>query len=216
MQITDSVLSWLLVIAISIGISGTVIDLDTLESKDMITGYAAGTTYNTTGNASVTVATSTVLRFAIAGLNFGSGGVDTSSGNTTCNVATNNSLPGNITKYGCTGFTNNVPALVLENAGNTHMNVTLNFSSNASVFLGGTSPSLKYLASGNESSSCGPGATPGTWTEVVPNSLLNICTNLSWAEAGDSLKVGLNITIPQDALQGAKSLNITAQGTSLY
>ena len=215
MEISNKTLAWLVMATIIVSIGGTIISLNKLEQG--IAGYA---TSNATGTASVTVSTQTVLRFAAgtSSMDFGTGSADSSSGNHTCNMSVNGSTGLNTNQFGCNGFNSAVTggAFVLENAGTTLMNVTLNFSSNASTFIGGVNyaPLLQYAISENETGSCGAiNATLMGWTSVVQQAVIPICTNLNFSDTRDSLMIGIKIAVPEDAPTGAKQLNITAQGT---
>ena len=220
MEISNNTLAWLVFITIVASMAGSIISLDKING---ITGLA---TSNTSGNVSVTIASTTSLTFALGNLNFGSGTIDAAGGyvnctlvlNSTFNTTTNRSL-------GCIGFTNSTP-LVLENNGNTVLNVTLNFSAINSTFIGGSSlgssggPQFKFQIYQNESSSCGQlNTTLVGWTEVTAPmvngslSIPMICENLSYANTQDSIGIGIWVNIPQDTT-GVKQAVMVAQGTS--
>jgi hypothetical protein len=185
-------------------------------SNNMMTGYA---TSNDTGLASIDVSQSVILRFAINSTDFGAGSINSSGGYTSCNLMINGSRT--IYQYGCNGFNENNTggndAFILENAGTSYLNVTINITGNASTFIGGNKSvsSMRYAVSLNESNSC-PGTLYDTaWTEVtVPNASKVICSNMSWQGDRNTIRIGLNITIPADAFSGARSITLIAQGTS--
>jgi len=211
MEISNKALAWLVVAAIMVSVFGTLSSLERLNRSNIMTFHA---TSNDTGTASVQVSQSVVLRYAINAVNFGSGSVNTTGTAHQCVLAINSTT--NIFKdAGCIGFNSTGNPFVLENAGTGFLNVTLNFTENATTFLGGT-PGLawfRYAISNNESGSCvGTLSNPG-WTDVVRGSVTNICTNLSWTDSADSLRIGINISIPEDSLMGTRSVIIIAQGT---
>jgi len=212
-EISNKTLAWLVITAVIISFAGTLVSLYKLNNMSS-TGYF---TYNTTGTASVDVSKSVVLRYAISSVNFGSGSVNSSLGFNNCTLSINGSAT--IYKTGCEGFNStNIggDSFILENAGTSYLNVTLNFSNNASTFMGGNGSlaRFRYGISENETGSCVGTISNTTWTDAIENATINICTNLSWADATDTIRIGINISIPENAA-GSKSVNITAQGTGI-
>jgi len=213
MEVSNKTLAWFVVAAIAVSILGTGISLFKLGEAG-VTGHA---TSNATGNASVTISSVTALTFDIATMNFGSGQVDMTY--LTCNLTANDSATGVLNTSGCLGFNTGAGEafpLVLENAGNTYLAVTLNFSTNATTFPGGniTTRAFEYSIAENESGACNSGLAYTSWTSVPTLTLQTICANMSWENSRDTIKIGLRVRIPQDA-SGAKEVNITAQGTSI-
>ena len=218
MDVTNNTLMWLVVVAIGVSVIGTFFSMNTLNND--FTGLTIGDTSNATGNITISLSTQTTLRYYTSTLDFGSGAVDTNVGY--CNLTLNGTGNQTINKSGCQAgtFSNSAYALSLENAGSTHMNVTLNFSSNASTLIGGgqpsyTDPLFQYTVSENETGSCISGLTPGVWTNVSANTVTLICGNLSYSDGTDSLIIGIKLGIPLNAVSGPKTVNIIAQGTSL-
>jgi hypothetical protein len=214
MEISNKTLAWLVIAAIVVSVFGTTLSLQRLNKTSLASGYASS---NATGTASVDVSQSVVLRYAVNAVNFGSGAINSSGGFNNCILSINDTV--NIGKVGCEGFntTNSGGPFIIENAGTSFLNVTLNFSKNATAFIGGnaTLTWFKYAVSNNESSSCISGLASTAWTEVVENSSVPICTNMSWLDPTDSLRIGINISIPNNAVAGAKSVSIIAQGTGI-
>ncbi len=214
MEISNKTLAWLVITAVVISFAGTLLSLYKLNNVSS-SGYF---TYNDTGTASVQVSQSVILRYAISTVSFGSGSVNSSGGFNNCILSINGSST--INKVGCEGFNDNsanADAFILENAGTSFLNVTLNFSQDAASFIGGntTLRFFKYAVSNNESSSCVGAITNGGWTEVAENSSVSACTNLSWSDTTDTLRVGINISIPNDAASGIRTVSILAQGTGI-
>ena len=209
MEISNKTLAWLVIAAVIVSFAGTLTSLYELNSISN-SGYAVS---NDTATASVDVSQSVILRYAINTIDFGSGSVNTSGNYHQCVLGLNVSGP--ISKDGCEGFNSTGTPFVLENAGTGNLNVTLNFTENATTFLGGT-PALawfRYTVSNNESNSCVGTLSSQGWTDVVRGSVTNICTNLSWSDSSDTLKIGINISIPEDSTKGARAVSIIAQGT---
>ena len=223
MEFSNKTLAWLVVATILISMGGTLISLNKINQG--VTGYA---TSNTTGNVSVTVATSTVLQFVSANLNLGTGEVVINESNCTLYIDNTTKSPAqyNITRVDvndCEGFLNttNDGTLILENAGNTVLNVSLNFSSNAAGFIGGgssgsaTAPALMFHVFTNETASCNQfNATlsNNSWVNATSGGAMTICNGLSWTNSNDTIGIGIYLSIPVDA-SGSKAVNIIAQGT---
>jgi hypothetical protein len=223
MEFSNKTLAWLVVATIVVSLAGTIISLNKLNESG-VTGFASN---NKTGNATVNINSQTTLNFAVSGLNFGTGQINTSLPNGQyCNMSSNQTSGTTINwAGGCSGFNNVVPAngwLQLENAGTTIMNVTLNFSANAANFIGGSlSPSFKFSVSNNESNSCtGINTSLSNWVEVWnwTQGLATICTGtpaqgLQPGDAGDSISIGIFVGIPFDAV-GNKIVTIVATGSN--
>jgi hypothetical protein len=215
MEISNKTLAWFVIGAVVVSLTGS---LFSLTNSNGITGYA---TSNTTGSAAVDVSQSVILRFAINSTDFGAGSIDSGSGANNCTLSINGSAT--IYKSGCTGFANTNTggndAFILENAGTSFLSVTINFTGNATTFIGGNQSvaRLKFAVSENESTSCAGGTiSNGGWTEVqAPNTFVPTCSNLSYADDRDSLRIGLNLSIPIDANSGARTITVLAQGTNL-
>jgi hypothetical protein len=213
MEISNKTLAWLVVATIIASMAGTIISLNKINNS--LTGYA---TSNTTGNVTVTIASTTSLTFAIGSLALGSGAIDGAYNNCTMYV---NSTTLNATNKnaGCIGFSNSTWPLIIENNGNTVLNITLNFSNNASTFIGGAAvtPQFQFIIYNNETGSCNTlnSSLTSTFTEVtaamVGQNML-ACTGLNWSNTQDSIGIGVLVRIPADS-SGTKQVNITAQGT---
>jgi len=211
MEISNKTLAVLLVVTIAISLTGTILSLNTLQ-ESKLTGYA---TYNDTGKAQVIISSSTVLRFIVNTIDFGTGSVN-STGYTNCTLYVNGSSGTSINRTaGCINFNTTAGGpLVLENDGTTYINVTINASTNAAEFINGTSPQFQYQIQENETGSCLSGAAATTWTDVVKGTVTQICGNMSYIDANDTLRMGILVTIPADAPPGTRPNAIfTAQGT---
>ena len=212
MEFSNKTLAWLVVGAIAIAMTGTILSINSLN----MTGFVV---VNTTGNASVSITTQTQLNFIVSALSFGSGSVN-GSGGYNCTMYINKTTSPNIMQAGgCVGFntTNLGGVLTLENDGNTIINVTLNFTANATDFIGGgggpnPAPQFMFSASENESGSC-TSIHDTSWTTVVENVTQDICDGMNYVDTNDSLAVGLFVVLPSNTPQGSKTVTILAQGT---
>ena len=195
-----------------------------------------------TGTATLTIGTAGSIRFAVNAIDFGSGSVNTSSGNTQCILDTN----GTNESSQCISFSANTTYFQLENDGTANVTVQLLSNKDASAFFGGTATlaSFRYAVFNNESQSCrnGTGGTgtvgqigggagnctaaddtagnctvsPMGWTDVNSTGVTGatICQRLLFTDLNDSIGFDINITIPYDAPSGAKSATFTATATS--
>ena len=195
-----------------------------------ITGFAS----TDTGIITLNLQTSGSVRFAVSSINFGTGKVNTSAGNTQCILDTNGTNSSNR----CINFTASFGNFTLENDGSTNVSVQLVFDAGAS-FLGGTLSlaQYRYTVMLNETNACrnstgGTGSVgdpceagmgtagnctvnPMGWTNVnTSSSGTLICPALLPDEANDSIAIDINFTIPYDAPAGLKTSTLTATATS--
>jgi hypothetical protein len=223
MEISNKTLVWLVVATIVVSMFGTILSVQKVKDNQRLTAYA---TSNATGSGTVTISTVTLLRFAVSSLNFGTGTVNSSNPAiqagtvpNQCNLTVNHTNAAVIVRsnaVACQGFTaTSVGALTIENAGNTFMNVSLNFSQNESAFFGGNNPQLRglfFTVTSNETNSCvGPAVPTSVGWMHANTSRVTVCSNLSFTPSSNSLLVGLRLVIPPDA-EGSKTLYITAIG----
>ena len=89
---------------------------------------------------------------------------------------------------------------IIENDGNVDLQLDISFGKTATNFLGGTSPEYKYNITTNESSSCtaAGGFTLGAWNEVAAGTI-NVCTNFSFDDEVDEVRVDFLLRIPNDS-----------------
>lgn len=220
MDISNKTLAWFVMVAVVVSIGGTIISLNGAG----ITGFVADS--NKTGNASVTISSTTSLNFAVNAIDFGAGSIPASAPYS-CNLSNFNSITIPDSGTQCDLFNNNTPAngwLQIENAGNTLINITINFSTDARGFIGGgilanaPAPQMYFMVgnNGSEAGSC-PSLNVTTWTNVTLGAKWQVCggTGLQSADGVDSMAIGINITIPYDAPAGvAKVVTIQASGTN--
>ncbi len=216
MEISNNTLALFLIAAVAISVVGTFVSLDKLNtlSKLTATGFA---TSNSQATATLNISTTTSIKFSINSVDFGTGSVNTTGTYTNCTMTINESSA--ITKVGCIGFNDTNAAgdtFIIENDGGTDLNVTLNSTKTAATFIGGNASivSFQYAVSNNETAS--GNSCAGTlglvgWTEVNTSDR-NICTNLTYLDGADTLRLGVRVVIPYDAISGAKTSTFTATG----
>lgn len=215
-EFSNKTLALLLVFAIVFSLGGTLIALGRI-GKLRITGMVTNTSE---GYVNVSVTSRVAVNLTAGVVDFGAGYVGAGCNN--CTIDTQ----GNVNSAGCCiDFSTAQKGLVIENTGNTDLQIDANFSKNASSFIGGTISVAKFLMylvnNGTESPSC---ATLGsTWSSVYANVPIyntgetagSICDRLTPNEANDTIRIHINITIPDNAPAGAKFCNVTITGTGL-
>jgi hypothetical protein len=236
-DISNKTLATLLIVAIVVSVGGTWLVVNKAPTGLLqITGAPA----TDTGTATVTIETTGSVRFNVATLNFGTGKVNTSAGNTQCVLDSN----GTNDSARCINFTAVFGNLTLENDGSTNVTVQLASDKAAVAFLGGDANLAYFMWSvgQNESTSCRNG-TGGTGQQNIASSLGNctatngvggncttnplpwsnvnttapgttICQELMFNNTEDSIAIEVNFTIPFNAPAGVKTATFTATATT--
>ncbi len=194
-----------------------------------------------TGTVTFTLESTGSIRFAVATLNFGTGKVNVSVGNTECILDSNGTNDSNK----CINFTRLFGNLSLENDGSTNVSVQLLSDVAAAAFFGGNPAFARFRWNTilNETGSCRNGTggynsstwndatglkcavgagvignctvNPMNWTDVNTTSAgTTICAVFTPDAANDSIGIELNISIPFDAPAGVKTATLTATATS--
>ncbi|MBI4150512.1 hypothetical protein HY492_00120 [Candidatus Woesearchaeota archaeon] len=239
-DISNKSLATLLIVALVVSIGGTWLVIDRAPGILQITGAPS----TDTGTATVTIESTASVRFAVNAINFGTGKVNTTGGNTICILDSN----GTNSSTQCINFTQQNGNLTLENDGSTNVTVQLVSNVAAAAFFGGTASlaQFRYAVQDNESMSCrngtgggsmaissdaagnctAGGAAGGTlsnctfspqgWTDVnVTAPGSTICQKLLYNNTDDSIGIEVNLTIPFDAPAGTKTATFTATATTV-
>ncbi|MBR9700561.1 hypothetical protein GOV11_01720 [Candidatus Woesearchaeota archaeon] len=210
---SNKLLAMLLLVSLVVSIGGTMLSLNKISNLG-ITGRAGDNL--STGYSNFSIISSLSIRFINNAVDFGTGYVNGSF--TSCVMGTNGSVPGT-DGSGCVGFQTG-SNLSIENDGNLIANVSLNFSENATGFIGGSTvaPELMYQVwQTEEPGSCSGGLKNGSiMTDVtaVPEQTPNgarVCDNLVVATT-DQFEVGIWIRIPDDSAQTEHIVDIWALG----
>lgn len=167
----------------------------TLNKYGILTGQAVDT-----GTANLTISTAASISFTDAVCNFGSGAVDEAPTYAVIYTGNDSVIDGTWSAGACDGLT-------MRNDGNVNLTVTLQSSQDASGFIGGTSPSFKWIAADGGDCVGTAGLTGLTEVSGTPN----VCDNLT--QAG-TIDLDFALTIPEDAV-GTKGTVITATGTAI-
>jgi len=202
-DISNKTLAILLIAAIVFSVGGTLLSLTELGK---VLGIPVISGFGTLGEVNVTISPQISLNLTYPDINFGSGYVTAGSHDYACL----NSEDGTATGWSAGSV--EAAGIVVENIGNTDINVTFNMAQNVTEWLGGTSPRFEFKSSDNESDSCDNEVT--TWTLVDTDSNLNasICGNLTAISSADSINFNINLTVPSDA-QGTKGVLLTFEAS---
>lgn len=198
---SDNILLIVAVIAVAVSlIAGGITYLSISNLAGKISGYA-------TGQANLTVESSVAINLTTAFISWGSGRVN--SDKTLAQLTTletNNVTNGNWTLVQAGG-------LRVENTGN--VNVTLNISAGktAANYISGTNPGYQWNISNVEGSSCLNASgkqvvTLNLWAGTSTTTA-TICDPFQFAGGSDSIRIDLNLTIPENSLTGALTDTLT-------
>jgi len=201
-RVSNRTLAVFLIIAIIISFVGTLASLNKLGKG--VTGFG------TIGEVNVTITQQAAFNLTFPSIHFGTGYVSPDSDN-----AYLSSEKGTSTGWTSTvGFS--AGGIVIENVGNTDLNITFHLAENTSSFIGGTNSQFYYKSAENETNSCNGsvgGDIVSTPTPILAaNDNRTICSNLSSRGTADALDFYVNLTIPQDA-SGTKGVVITFEGS---
>jgi hypothetical protein len=178
-----------------------------------IANLAARYTGFATGEANLTVEDVIDINFTTNAIDWGSGRVD--SGSTSAYLDT---LEGTTVN---SNWTANSAGLLIENIGNVNATLNISGTKTAAAMIAGTSPVYQWNISNNEANSCvnqstGIHADGQNGTESlgkylnVNTTTAQFCPILAFRDAGDSVRIHFNLTIPSDSLTGTITDVITA------
>ncbi|MBS1266080.1 MAG: hypothetical protein MAG795_00045 [Candidatus Woesearchaeota archaeon] len=228
-EVSNRVLASVLIVAVVVSLVGTIISLSRLAKVGVpdILGYALDTH---TATASVQIMSTASIRFQIDTLDFGTGMVNTSGGNTNCSLATGDTTGVRDGQNRCINFSvaSNLTSLEIENDGLNNMTINLTFDTNATDYVGGgdsQQEEFRFNISENESGSCinlsntqNVDFPAENWTHIN-TSMFWVCAppGLTFEDTIDSLDLHLNLTIPYDSIyagEGVQTCTITATAST--
>jgi len=200
-DISNKALAGLLIAAIVISLSGTMMVFD---KQGGITGFAT----EQNGTAAINISGVVSIALPSNSIDFGTSSVVPP--NAYCNV----SYDGSSTTHepaACGGWSGSGD-IIVENDGNQAANVTIKARDDVATFIGGQSPGMFYKSADNESGSCS-GNVVSSYTELT-TSATNFCDVLdTGADDGfDTVKLHLKLKIPSDAV-GYKSNTLTFEAS---
>jgi hypothetical protein len=202
-SVSNRTLVYLLVVAIVVSLTGTLISLSKLGELS-VTGFGAG---NATGEINLSVITSCSVTMSGSDIDFGSGTV--SSGGT-CELNTSAG-----TNSGCSGFSTVSHGLNFTNNGNEDINLSIKGNTTATAFITGTGPEFKINANAIQAGVCGGGNFAlGSWTELSTTAaiLCNESNRLAPTEDNDTLEIDVYLKIPDDTGAAGGKVLITMIG----
>jgi hypothetical protein len=198
----NDVLMIVAVVAVILALFNLVVLINKVNNFKSFTGFATDT-----GTANLTIEGAASVNFTTDNINWGTGHVIEPAASATLNTeGVNTSGTWNATSQG----------LVLENIGNTNVTLNLTSSKNASVFIGGASPSFEWKVNdtSGETGSCVSGSSIPGYTTVTTAPQI-ACTNFGWNNTRDSLDIDLQLVIPSSAASGEKGVTIIATATAI-
>ena len=190
-NISNRTLVYLLVIAIVVSLTGTLISLSKLGELS-VTGFSTGA--NSTGEVSVTINSSCSVTMSGSNINFSSGIVNGSE----CELNTSNGFVGN----GCNGFASVSNGLNFTNNGNEYINLSIVGNETAAEFLGGDSPTFKINPNAIQAGVCAGGNFAlDNWTDLTTTAavLCNNSNKLSPSTNNDTLEIDVYLSIPSSS-----------------
>ncbi len=182
----------ILTLSAIIAIISLVLLVTTLDTYGVLTGRATDT-----GTANVTIESTSSIQFTTDTCDFGTGSVDEAPTFAVLDSAAKTVVNGTWNSV------SGMDCLVLQNDGNSPVNISLNSDVTAVDFIGGTGPDMEWKVTGT----C-TGTDLSTYADVS-GSDTGVCDNL--AKTG-TLHVDFELTIPEDAPPGTNDAVIIATG----
>ena len=200
MQLSNKTLVYLILIAIVVTLVGTMVNLSRLGGlQQQITGLIGGA-------VNITVNATAAINLTQGVINWGSGNVNEGVNAT---LDTNND-----TAYSVRGTWSSagIRPFILQNIGNTPVNVSINSTTNATAYIGGSGPAFRYFgqnAAGN-TTACESGLANQTDFNPSGNASQKqpLCNVFNFTNQRDHLWININITIPENAPTGSKNTTI--------
>lgn len=168
-----------------------------LTQSDSITGFAT----TDTGNVSLDVSGAASIEFTVDTIDWGSGAVNTSAGATYALLNT----AGTVNNGSWSAVSD---PLNLTNTGNADVSVNFTSNKNADTFITGTNPVFNISVTNVYTGACDI-ANFSTYQAIDTNDYL-ICNNFNYTDTNDTVNVGVQLVIPEDATAGDKEAIITA------
>lgn len=203
-DVSNKTIATLLVAAIVVSLAGTLISLNKIGQTIPVISLSEGLTGRVTvGTTNLSITTLTEVNISRALVDFGAGNVVNGLANCTFNSSTggNNScasFPGTAANGG----------FIVDNVGNTNINVTANHTKGATTLLGGTSPSFQHKTSCKDAS-CTATLSISTWTDITAAAKPEIVTNLNSSSTDDEVYYDIQLRVPDNANTGVASSTVT-------
>ena len=196
MKVSEKTIAFLLIITLVVVFGSFLTLLRELGTPHFLTGLA---TFDT-GVVNVTIQATIDINLAVDNVDFGSGTLNTGGINTSVNTS-DTAWGGNAN---LNGFSNPGPFQV-RNDGNVDVNISVN-SSNTASFITGTNPGYYFVASDvGTDDGCVVNKTNNATERGFTSSALEVCENLTFTDAADTMNISIFIDIPPDATPGLKT-----------
>jgi hypothetical protein len=197
-----AVLAVVVVAVAVINLSITFVKVSDFQEK--LTGYALG-------YVNISISSNIQINLTNSVTNFGAGGV-----NSTCDKAmlkTNGASTGVVL---CGNWSaDNGKGIVIENNGNVNATLTAQGANDAASFIGGSGSTYEWNFSVSEAGSCSGGTlSQNVFRTANTSAPATLCTDFSPLDTGDEVTLDINITVPTDALIGARSDTITISASA--
>ena len=198
-DISNKALAGLLIAAIVISLSGTMMVFD---KQGGITGFAT----EQNGTAAINISGIVSIALPQNSIDFGTSSVVPP--NTYCNVSYDSSSTTH-EPAACGSWTGSGD-IVVENDGNLDADITIKAKDAVADFIGGSSPGMFYKSDSVEGGSC---TTPvASYTELTTGAQ-SFCGTLQFEDSTDTVELHLKLKIPSDAV-GYKSNTLTFEASA--
>ena len=185
-RLTNNQLASLALAALVVSSVGTFLMIDS-GAISSITGLQAGQ-FNTTGNLTVVVAAAVACALV---------------------PANNTAVIGPLFPSGFEATdVNGTPTLVINNTGNTRINISVNTSDASILFQGTSSPDFYQIKAGNQCDGNGNITTTvvnSTYIDAIALSHRSLVRNLNFTLGNSTCELDFSITVPADEVAGNKS-----------
>ncbi len=238
---TDSTIVLLLTLAIVFSIGGVVLNYVLLSSVDVPVLSVTGRVTDSSSTVTLTQSGTAGITLTDAAIAFGSGYYNASCTSGKADLQSNRSYVSNSDAgasptcwINTTAFLPVADFHTIQNNGSVKVNVTAypDKLDAEQFFCSGPQPNgcpltnnaaVNTMSVNNEANSCQNSDLDGGFSDpnnlltsnVQGNSTINICRNLDFADASDSIDVYYDFTVPKDATAGAKTLTVTYQALAI-
>ena len=171
--------------------------------QNILTGY----TITTNGTIYINITSQESFNLSTATINWGVGRVNASDVQAFLDTSQNSVVNGTWTPVS-SGF-------VLENTGNVNLSISIKSGKVASTFIGGTNPVYQMNVTSNEASSCinVTGYNLSFYVDVNNTGGWSVCSNLSYIDTADTIKVDVRLIVPYNSITGNLSDQFQFTGT---
>ena len=108
--------------------------------------------------------------------------------------------------------------IIINNTGNTYLNVTFNANQSVATWIGGTSPDARAFFGDNENNSCT--GTYNTQQPQINTTEQTVCTSttkgtgLDFYDLSDEIMMNVQLLLPNNLATGQRSTTLTFTATA--